>query len=113
MWKQAIKRHQELIRRNPNMESWSDNIVAASRDLTTPDDWKAFYQYLTYPNRDISEFEPDFSLRTLGDLSLEEIAIPSLPEELEEVCYKNGTDTIIIVQKKNQNTSEDDEKTPI
>ena len=110
MWKQAIQRHQELIKRNPNMESWSDNIIAASRDLADPKDWQAFYQYLTYSNRDISEFEPDFTKKTLGDLSIEEIAIPKLDDRLEEICYKNGTDTIIVVQPKTKDNESDDEK---
>ena len=112
MWKLAIQRHQHLIKMNPHMESWSENIIEASRDLTEPNDWKAFYQYLSYSNRDISEFEPDFSIKTLGELSIEEIAIPKLDDRLEEVCYQNGTDTVIYVQLKNKNNDSDDEKRP-
>ena len=110
MWQEAIQRHQQLIKRNPHMESWSDNIINASRDLVEPDDWKAFYQYLTYSNRDITDFAPDLTIKTLGELSLEEIAVPTLPVELEEICYKNGSDTIIVVQPKTEDSESDDEK---
>ena len=98
---QAIERTKKLFKTRDHSEDWGRNIIDGSKGIHTQEDWTLYYSYLTNPHR----FDPTKKLETVDP----NYKIEGLPEGLEEVRHKNGTD-IIIEYKRVRSLDEDDEK---
>jgi hypothetical protein len=94
----AIKKTEVLFKTRDRAEDWGRNIIEASREINSMDDWTLFYSYLTNPNN----FDPTQKIETL-DVNAE---IEGPPDGMKIETYKNGTDVDIVYTR-----ILDDEKT--
>ena len=99
---EAVELHEKLRFDRDDPAYWSQNIIDASQLLVTKRDWTLFYAYLAQGK----DFDREKEYVTMEDVKLDER--PPLHPDLEEIYYKNGTETIIHVRRKI--TIEDDEK---
>ena len=60
----AIDRVKKLFKDRSDPGFWADNIIEASRDLTSKHDWSRFYSYITNP----TTYNPNETIVTLDDL---------------------------------------------
>ena len=93
----AIKKTERLFKERDRAEDWGRNIIEASREINSMNDWTLFYSYLTNP----SHFDPTQKIKTL-DVNAE---IEGPPAGMKVETYKNGTDVDIIYKR-----IQDDEK---
>ena len=101
-WRKSIDKLKQLFKEHNHPEDWSDNIIKASRNLSSKRDWSLFYSYLSNPK----EFDPTKQIVTLDDL----IKLPEIepyPSNVKITEYKNGIETHIHVTIDNYS---DDEK---
>lgn len=93
----AIKKTERLFKERDSAEDWGRNIIEASREINSMNDWTLFYSYLTNPDH----FDPAQKLETL-DVNAE---IEGPPAGMKIETYKNGTDVDIVYKR-----IQDDEK---
>ena len=103
-WEVAIEKVKKLFAERKDPESWADNLIEASDGLTSKRDCFLFNCYITNPKG----FDPNQEMVTLDDI-VDLKSIPSYPEGMEVIEYKNGPyETLIHV--KNVMNQTDDEK---
>ena len=98
----AIGELNRLFKERNSSEWWSQNIIDASKNITTKSNWTKFYSYMYSPEN----FDPNQTMLTVEDCK--EKADLSYPEGLEEIRYVNGNETTIHVKVKPVDV--DDEK---
>jgi hypothetical protein len=94
----AIDELNRLFKERTDAGWWSQNIIDASRNITSKENWTKFYAYMHNPE----SFDPNKTYMTIEECT--EDADLSYPDSLEEIRYENGPDTIIHIKVK------DDEK---
>jgi len=92
--KVAIDRLNTLLKERNSPEWWSDNIIDASKDLKKKKNWTKFYSYMSNPEA----FDHTVEHKTIEEV--DEKPDLEYPDELEEIRYMNGPDTIIHVKRK-------------
>ena len=100
--KEAIDKLNSLFRERNSAESWADNIIAASKNLTKKKNWTKFYAYMASP----TTFDPDREYKTIEECN--EIPDLKYPDGLEAVEYKNGTETFIHVRRVVEDEKEEE-----
>ena len=103
---EAVALHETLRFDRDDPSHWSQNIIDASELLVTKRDWTLFYAYLA----EGKDFDREKQYVTMEDVKLQER--PELHQDLEEIYYKNGTETTIHVRRK-RTLDDDDEKKAI
>ena len=104
--RQAIDTANRLFKERDSAEFWSQNIIEASRHITTKANWTKFYAYMANP----TAFEADIELKTLEDDHEQPDLSYSGDLDLEEIRYGNGPGETIIHVRKKQYATQDDEK---
>ena len=97
----AIKNTERLFKKRDRAEDWGRNIIEASREINSMNDWTLFYSYLTNPEN----FDPTQKIETL-DVNTK---IEGPPAGMKVETFKNGTD-IDIVYKRIRDDDEKEEK---
>ena len=104
----AIKNVDRLFALFPGAESWSENLIKASRELKDPADWTLFYAYITDP----TNFDSTKKYSTIGH-KFDSMQMDPYPKNFTVDEYNNGVhDTIIHVRNMNL-YDVDDEKNPV
>ena len=109
----AIAFYEQLCEKRPGAAWWAENIVEASKTLTSHNNHANFYTYLADPEH--FAYRPN--IKTLQDLNEQELR--RIDSELQELCvadqrtvvYENGTDRTLLIT--NGNEIPDDEKRDI
>ena len=102
VFQESMKTTVDLFKRRNRAEDWSRNLIEGSQKLTTGEQWKHYYAWLSNPTS-YDEDEVN-QLAVVGDTvptNLEEY-----PESLKVDTFQNGKETLFLVTHRNQ----DDEK---
>jgi len=81
--KTTIEFYEKLCDERPGAAFWSDNIVEASRTLTSHNNHANFYNYLSNP----SNFKYKENIHTLGDFS--DAELEKMTKEIENLSLNN------------------------
>ena len=96
----------DLFQQRKQAESWSENLLDGSRQLTTPVQWKHYYVWLAQPSK---YCEADVDKMEIDTVPCE---IEPYPQGLEVETLKNGNyETFVRVRNPKWYTTTE-EKTP-
>lgn len=106
----TIQRLDRLCTMRPSPEDTLINIAEAVRDSDMDEEaWANFYTYITTENRGEWQYRPKSEIKTLGDLSPEQLQEidRTLCKQLEKhdkdvEVIQNGIETMVFVCKKNK-----------
>ena len=106
VFEKCVKKTTELFKRRNLAEEWANNLIEGSKGLTTGNQWKHFYAWLSNPDN-YNEEEVN-ALKTIGT------EIPSnledYPDYMKVETFQNGVETLVYVTHKDKEDEEDEKK---
>ena len=99
----AIKKLERLAKTRQDPADMLINIAESCKNANMDDEsWANFYCYITCPNRDEWEYKPKNEIKTMGDLTEEELAMieadlarQTNEDNLVHRTFKNGIETFV------------------
>ena len=108
----AIAKLERLTKSRSDPSNTLINIAEACNNITMDEEaWSNFYQYITTEDRENWVFRPQSELKTLGDLSVEEIekiekdldAKNTVRNKMAYRVFENGIETFVDVKYLDSN----------
>ena len=111
----AIAKLERLAKSRSDPSSTLINIAEACKNITMDNEaWSNFYCYITREDRENWVYRPQSELKTLGDLSVEEMekiekdldAINTVRNKMAYKVFENGIETFVDVKYLDSNIKE-------